>query len=573
MYVATVNTGTLATQVYYGGQTSSLTAVTGWTANLSALSLPWLDSSFVFAGSFAFLDCPITPPQMMVASIGGVVFPGDTVYNWGITAPAAPPTVAVGAAGLLSGVYYYVITYLGSANSALIAPESGAGLFSASVTVTNQQVNLTGIPVSSDPQVTARNIYRMGGTIGGTPLLIGTLTGNATTYTDNLADSAVTGQQLILRQDPANFYGWVAICQHKGRMWGFGSVSGGGGYQSDLWYSNYLQFTSFNSVTQVLTCGQSSEDFPMGMASLDSILVLFKQQTVWLCFGDSQNDFITRQVFEIGCCSKGSIATGFGKVFWLSPDGIYSYDGSSYPVNISDGSVVQGSVRTTINSILATTDGVAFSYFHNAGCRGFITNRTYYLSVYSVNQLTPQFTLGYDLINGGWTYIPYSTHAIGIITNTPYNNTAIDTSENTVIGRSIVLGANSTTSGVVDQWFSAETDLGASIAANWTTNVTDSNAPSTTKQYRYIEVVSPTQSQTAKISLIVDPGTNQTVFGPFAIDLSQGTSRHRISLPALACGYECQLLIATSSTSQVIIDAVRVLGYIKRINSPMPADA
>lgn len=100
-----------------------------------------------------------------------------------VAAPTAP-TVAVGAAGVLTGNYYYRITYI----TALGETETGTA--SALITPSAQQVNLSGIPVSSDSAVTARKIYRT--TAGGSTVLMKLVTtindNTTTTYTDNISD-------------------------------------------------------------------------------------------------------------------------------------------------------------------------------------------------------------------------------------------------------------------------------------------------------------------------------------------------------------------------------------------------
>ena len=155
------------------------------------------ESRFVFVGSYAFLDAANLSPAQFLANIGGYA----AAYSWGIVAPGSSPTVAAGGAGNLTGTYYYAVTF----TSFYTNSESSPCAFTSGIALSSQQANLSGIPVSSDPQVNGVNIYRFGGTIGGTPLLVGSVANGTTTYTDNLADNAVTGQQLILRQDPVQY--------------------------------------------------------------------------------------------------------------------------------------------------------------------------------------------------------------------------------------------------------------------------------------------------------------------------------------------------------------------------------
>jgi len=107
---------------------------------------------------------------------------------------AAPPSIAgyTLSAGTSLGVgrYYYFVTYV----TAIGETNAGSNLI-VGTTTGNTTVNLTGIPVSSDPRVTARKIYRT--KVGGTSdnqFFLATINNNTTTtYTDSIADASLTG--------------------------------------------------------------------------------------------------------------------------------------------------------------------------------------------------------------------------------------------------------------------------------------------------------------------------------------------------------------------------------------------
>jgi hypothetical protein len=78
------------------------------------------------------------------------------VVDLGITAPATAPTAAdSGAAGNPDGVYSYKVTFVNDDGY-----ESNPSPASGDVTVATNKINLTDLPISTDPQVVARNIYR-----------------------------------------------------------------------------------------------------------------------------------------------------------------------------------------------------------------------------------------------------------------------------------------------------------------------------------------------------------------------------------------------------------------------------
>jgi hypothetical protein len=95
------------------------------------------------------------------------------------------PTVAVGSATGLTGVYSWKITFVTASG------ETEAGVASSNLTLANQKANLSAIPVSPCRSVTSRKIYRTAAG-GATYKLVTTLSDNTTTtYTDNTADGSL----------------------------------------------------------------------------------------------------------------------------------------------------------------------------------------------------------------------------------------------------------------------------------------------------------------------------------------------------------------------------------------------
>jgi hypothetical protein len=77
----------------------------------------------------------------------------DTIRDMGLTAPSSAPSVAVGAAGNLTGNYYYKVTFVYSGS------ESNASVASAVIAPAAQKVTLSAIPTGAS-HCTARKIYR-----------------------------------------------------------------------------------------------------------------------------------------------------------------------------------------------------------------------------------------------------------------------------------------------------------------------------------------------------------------------------------------------------------------------------
>lgn len=148
-----------------------------------------------------------------------IVISGTDTRIWGIAAPTSPPTVAVGAAGVLSGDYLYKYAYVNSSNSHI----SNGSSSSATVSPSSQKVDLSNIGTSSDPQVDKIYIYRT--TAGGsTFLFVAEINNGTTAYTDNTADADLGTTQAPTDNNtpPVNF---LYMEEWDGVIWGVGKNS------------------------------------------------------------------------------------------------------------------------------------------------------------------------------------------------------------------------------------------------------------------------------------------------------------------------------------------------------------
>lgn len=126
--------------------------------------------------------------EITVATVQGVTYvqiEDSDCYQFGrLTAPGAL-TPTLGAAGSLTGVYAYKVTFVAGAT------ETEAWAVSASVTAAAQKIELSEIPISVDPLVTGRNIYRTEAG-GSTYKLVTSIADNTTTtFSDDVLDTAL----------------------------------------------------------------------------------------------------------------------------------------------------------------------------------------------------------------------------------------------------------------------------------------------------------------------------------------------------------------------------------------------
>jgi hypothetical protein len=112
------------------------------------------------------------------------------------TTPVTTPVTAAGAAGLLTGSFRYGVTFAIMTGTRVVS-ESGMSDPSLAVTLTAQQGALSSIPVSLQPGVNARRIWR---TLNGGEefFLAGTISDNTTTtFNDNTSDEEAAAGLLL----------------------------------------------------------------------------------------------------------------------------------------------------------------------------------------------------------------------------------------------------------------------------------------------------------------------------------------------------------------------------------------
>ena len=549
VYVAfTENSGTFppfATLQYFqlNGAPVTLVLPTG-------SKLDFLPAQFVAADRWLFLS-PVglndTPLKIAYDTL--------TVTNWGIQPPAAGPAVAATGVGVLNFAgYQYTVTFGVNQGGTTIQESSPAPSASlqAPISIVNQQAALTAIPVSPDPQVNERNIYRLDS--GGQFRLVHTIADNTTTtYTDNLADSAVTGQVLVLARDPPPAF--FSVCNFQNSVWGFGYLSSDPSTQSDLWFSNPSEPWGFNAADQVYAVGENAgNDIGVAVATTGTILLCLKEKTAWIIAGTPGNYTPPYFVFDIGCVSARSVAQAQGTIFWLSADpGVYAFNGGA-PVYLSRD--IKGFLDTLLLSDLQAAVG-------------FYRDRCYFLSFPLIQGLPGNITWMYDTILQSWWKLGWAT------------DIAVYDPEN----QGEVTADDPNAPGIIESWFAADTDLGQPITSSVTSRLSDCGNAAATKQCRYALVVAPPQPGTAALLVTSAPGAlarfRNTVFSllnkqpapqyapPFntpPLAPQPRTSQVvQISLPGWMKGSEFQFTLTLTTTARTQIQKISLHGWTERL--------
>ena len=154
-----------------------------------------------------------------------------------VTIGFLPSLAGLGAGNLSNGYYYYAVRYVTADGGKTEGYSAGSGQRVTVVDKTiNGQVALTGIPISPDPRVVAREIYRTG--VNGAEYrenYLATINDNTTTtYIDNIADAGLGATMFKEANTTAGriYFNNNLILQSTGvytTSFGFGALPNGGG--------------------------------------------------------------------------------------------------------------------------------------------------------------------------------------------------------------------------------------------------------------------------------------------------------------------------------------------------------
>lgn len=260
---------------------------------------------------------------------------GTKIYQVGITAPDAPTLTEPGggwASGVLQGTYKYKTTFVGAAPAGVaggIGSESPLSVESAEVEADDEQL-IVAIDESADPQVTKRKIYRYGGTLT-TWKLLTTIDNNdsSETYTDNTSDTdIVSGLEADLTQTAWEAGGQL-VQSFKNRLF----VAGFATYPTRVYFSALGSPDVTNDPTTSDTSGgwfevgQGDGEAIKALSFAGSVLVIFKENSIYGLFGDHPSFFETRKLANIGTMHHDHVYPTPQGVLFRYQDNIWNFDG------------------------------------------------------------------------------------------------------------------------------------------------------------------------------------------------------------------------------------------------------
>lgn len=237
---------------------------------------------------------------------------GTTLQTFGITRPTVGAMAgAVGAAGSLNGTYELYVTY---GNSATGHESSLSDVAAATVTATNDAIDVTGVPVSGDTQVDRRYVYIRNTATQAAPFRIGTIADNVTTtITIDGVDTSLTLQAPDTQENNPPPAGLYYLATHRSRVF---ASDGEKLYYSKLGKPEAFDPEAFEQVNP--NDGQGIT----GLLAAGSVLLIFKPNATYALIGDDPQNWVIDQLLpDIGCVSARSLCQVEGAVYWWSEQG------------------------------------------------------------------------------------------------------------------------------------------------------------------------------------------------------------------------------------------------------------
>ncbi len=388
-----VQGGTTLYKMTTAGVATALTLPTGIT--LSATNRP----------RFAILGRVVALVNSPSKNLG--IYPDGTVRPLAFKGPASSALVAAGGGtGLTGGYRVWVAFRVRDAISGKLVAESPLSPASASVTLANQNLSVTGVPVSTDAEVTSRVIYRS--TAGGsTPFEWLELDGNvATAIIGDDSDAALA----TLPEDPAvgvppgtiDGFRLELVTAWRNRLWAKSTDPSKADYAL---YSDEEKVYLWNTdnFLKIKPVGQDERGVTAFMARRDE-LGIGKRDMLAKVVGVDETDFeIVTVVIGVGPVSQEACVVIEDIAYFLGEDGVYTWDATG----------VKPISKERVHSWFTTDTYFNRAQFENATARYNPTLHAYELCLAAVGSSTLDRWVTYTIRDGKW-WGPHKTGAFTI---------------------------------------------------------------------------------------------------------------------------------------------------------------
>lgn len=274
----------------------------------------------------------------------------DGLYRHGIKPPVQGETTALftaaaqaPAAAGITGIFTYRVKY----RCSFTGQESEPGPLSNLTAPAAQDVNLTNIPISVDPQVDKKRIYRTTNGGAGVWFFLAEIANATTTYLDSTTDATLSSAQMREFLDVAipDTVSVITPWTQANRL----VAIDGAGRQLDpqtgveTFVPRFLRYSDQPDIAtgqlkgeswpadNTIFIGYDDGDVIVGVQSFFDALLVFKERSIWRVTGIPPNLTIEPVVYRpdqtgVGALSQKAIALGENELYVTFADGVYLLD-------------------------------------------------------------------------------------------------------------------------------------------------------------------------------------------------------------------------------------------------------
>jgi len=439
---------------------------------------------------------------------------GTSTVPWTIAAPTAAPVVAIGSSGVLTGSYSARFTYVRKTSGGALAAESNPSPASNSVTLTNNQLSVTGLTASTDSQVTHARLYRT--LAGGSDYLFDQdVAMGTTTATSVQADTSLGAEFSLTDNSVVPFASSIAIWNET--MW-FTRDAANPTY---LWYSKRFNPESVPPAN-FLSIGDASDPLQLVMP-FGGLLGVFSRKTKYRILGNAISGYAAEEAMSRRGTPawQAAIATEHGVVF-VARDGIWRTDFSSPDVAMSQ-KIFPLFVGETVNGL----DPINWTAA-NTMRASFFKNR-YYLAYPSGTNTVPDKVMVYSVDSKEWYFYD---HPMSDLYYEEINNQLVGGGQD---GYAYVLENGSS-------------DGGASISLDCETKDFFGPSKDIRQLFHYVRVDADTKGDPITVQLYVDDVLQMT-----QTFTSSGRQQKLLSVGQQSMGYHWRVKFTYTGTQRIRI--------------------
>lgn len=440
---------------------------------------------------------------------------GSSITNWGISSPSTKATLSVGSSTGLTGDYKVQFTYVRKKDGVLLH-ESNPSPISDALTVSDENIDISDIPTSSDSQVTHKRIYRS--LANGSVTFFDTeIEDSVTSVSLDQADTAL-GSQVATNNDVPPNASWAV--SHQEHIFLCRDASN----PHYLWWSRRFRPESFPS-DQFLEIGNADDPLQCAIEN-NGLLAVFSKKTKYRILGNVTTGFIHQEALSRRGTSSplAVIPTPFGIIF-VANDGVFVTNIASKDTEISSqiAPLFNQETKNEMSPInLNKSNTISSAYFKNK----------FYFSYPSGTSTNPDTIAVFSNDTKKWYFFDH-----------PIRSLYVDHDFDELVGGS--------TDGFTYVLETGTDDGGSDISLEVQTKDYSGGVHDVRKLFRYFKIDADMLTGTLTAEVFID-----NVALPNTFSITGTRTKQLIPLPQDAFGYSWRVKLTYSGTSRIKIYGV-----------------